>query len=60
MLEFDIKDSDLDKIEEWCCEGQEQGTRYSGMTYEQGMRDIIDFIRGNMTLPEIIEGELDL
>ena len=38
-------EDEINALEDWCFEAEEEGTNYHGMTYEQGIRDAIDWLR---------------
>lgn len=54
-LEIEIDRDTLAKIENYIYAGMEKGSRYKGMTYEQGMQAVIDYLKGDSTLEELIE-----
>lgn len=54
-LEIEIDSDTLAKIENYIYAGMEKGSRYKGMTYEQGMQAVIDYLKGDSTLEELIE-----
>lgn len=35
------------RVENWAFQGIDQGTRYPGMSYEQGINDLLDWLRGD-------------
>jgi hypothetical protein len=42
-------EEEIDQLEAWAAEGQSNGTHYSGMSYEDGIRDTLDgFLAGGM------------
>jgi hypothetical protein len=43
-------DDEIERVEAWAMEGQEQvaGSRYSCMTYEDGMLEILQWLRGDI------------
>lgn len=43
---------EIDDVIDWCLEAEESGTNYSGMTYEQGVRVAIDWMRGDGENPK--------
>lgn len=44
-------EQDIDECLEWCAKAEEHGTNYHGMSYEQGVRDGIDWLRGHGSDP---------
>ena len=41
-----VTDTDISRVINWCHEGRNQGTRYSGMTYEDGILAALDWLTG--------------
>jgi hypothetical protein len=37
---------EIDRLEAWAAEGQNSGTHYSGMSYEDGIRETLDWLFG--------------
>ena len=55
-MDYEIDEETLNRIEEWAFNENEGGrSHYSGMTYEQGIRAMIDLLRGDITEQEIYE-----
>ncbi len=52
---MDLKQEDYDKLVEFAIDGKEKGTKYAGMTYEDGIMAVLDVIDGNMTAKEVVE-----
>jgi len=50
---YKISDADMKKVDDWIFEAEAEGTHYAGMSYEQGMRDMLDFLTGNTTADEL-------
>lgn len=46
-MEIVRTETEIDRVLNWAAEGVEQGTRYSGMSYEQGILDICDWLTGH-------------
>ena len=44
-----ISDSEVDDCLNWCADAEDAGTNYFGMTYEQGVRDAIEWLAGHRT-----------
>ena len=44
-------DKEINELLDWCMDADNEGTHYHGMTYEQGIRDAIDFMQGNGPSP---------
>ena len=42
-----IKSDDMNRLEDWCLDAEDKGSHYPGMTYEQGIRDVLDWLSGN-------------
>jgi hypothetical protein len=38
--------NEMDKIEEWAKEAEETGSKFPGMSYEDGVIAALDYIRG--------------
>lgn len=41
----------IDACLNWCADAEESGTNFFGMSYEQGVRDAIDWLQGNGSDP---------
>ncbi len=54
MPEYSIKDEDLVNIESWISEGIDDGSHYHGMSYEEGMRDMLELLNGYVRVNDII------
>ena len=39
-------DSQIDNVRNWAAEGRDQGTRFSGMSYEDGIEDMVAWLTG--------------
>jgi hypothetical protein len=39
-------EEEIDRLESWAAEGQDNGTHYSGMSYEDGIRATLDWLLG--------------
>ena len=37
---------EIDRVLDWAIEGQDQGSRFPGMSYEDGIRETIDWLTG--------------
>ena len=44
--EIEVPAEEITRLEEWALEGLNQGTRYTGMSYEQGISDTLNFLFG--------------
>jgi hypothetical protein len=42
----DIPDHKMDDLLNWCMDADNEGSHYFGMTYEQGIRDTLDWLSG--------------
>ena len=40
-------DEEIARVENWAVDGIDEGTRYPGMSYEQGILDILFWLRGD-------------
>ena len=40
-------ETEIARVENWAVEGIDEGTRYPGMSYEQGIVDILTWLRGD-------------
>lgn len=40
-------EDEIGEMENWACEGFNSGTRYPGMSYEQGVMDALHWLRGD-------------
>lgn len=38
--------NEIDEVMNWASEGVDAGSKYPGMSYEEGIRDAIDWITG--------------
>jgi hypothetical protein len=38
-------DEEIDALEVWAAEGQDRGTHFSGMSYEDGIWYVLDWLR---------------
>ena len=49
----DPEDEEVERVQNWADEKiMEGGTRYPGMTYEQGVSDVIRWLRGEADAPD--------
>lgn len=46
-MEIVRTEEEVNRVLNWAAEGVEQGTRYSGMSYEQGIQDMCDWLTGH-------------
>lgn len=44
--------NEIDDVLNWCAEGEDEGTHFRGMSYEQGVRAAIDWMQGNGERPD--------
>ncbi len=57
MPEYIPTDEELNELYAWACNEENGGvSRYSGMTYEEGIKAVIDLLQGNVELSDIVEG----
>lgn len=40
-------EQEIARVENWAFAGLDEGTRYVGMTYEQGLIDMLEWLRGD-------------
>ncbi len=40
-------DEEINNTLNWCADSEEEGSNYPGMTYEQGVRDTIEWLAGD-------------
>jgi hypothetical protein len=45
-MEIKRTEEEIDRLEAWAAEGQNNGTHYNGMSYEDGIRDTLDWLSG--------------
>ena len=50
----ELTESDYDKLIAFVFEAKEQGTHFSGMTFEDGIEAVIDVMERNQTADEVI------
>ena len=43
-------DAEIDRVEAFAYAGMEEGSRYPSMSYEQGLLDMLDWLRGRLPL----------
>ena len=48
MPECVRSEEEISRVINWCHEGRKQGTRYRGMTYEEGVMAALDWITGDI------------
>ena len=53
---FVIDTEELSKLRNWIDDSNQSGTHYSGMSYEQGMSDLLDVLEGYQTVADITGG----
>jgi len=44
----------LEKVNEWVFDGIEDGSHYHGMSYEEGMRDMLEILTGDMDIDNFL------
>lgn len=47
MLCTDRTDEEIGRVENWAVVAMDEGTRYPGMSYEQGVLDMLEWLRGD-------------
>lgn len=46
-------DEEINQVLDWAAEGEDQGSHYPGMSYEEGVRAALDWVLGiNETRPD--------
>jgi hypothetical protein len=45
-MEIVRSEKEIDRLESWAAEGQNEGAHYSGMSYEDGIKDTLDWLFG--------------
>jgi len=48
MLITERNDEEISRVRSWAEEGIIEGSKYPGMSYEEGVRDVIAWIQGDM------------
>ncbi len=43
-------EQEIARVENWAIAGLDEGTHYAGMTYEQGLIDMLGWLRGDTDL----------
>lgn len=46
-----ITSDEVDELLNWCSNAEDEGSNYPGMTYEQGIRDALDWLAGFSEAP---------
>lgn len=46
-MEIVRAENEIARVENWAVEGIDEGTRYPGASYEQGVVDTLAWLRGN-------------
>ena len=52
MDELELKREDYNQLTDFAMNGKEFGTKYAGMTYEDGIMAVLDVMEGNLTVEE--------
>ena len=47
-MEIKRSDEEIDKLEEWVLDGLSNGTHFSGMSYEEGIKNTLDWLFGRV------------
>lgn len=57
MSEFskELEQSEYDKLVTFAMRGQEKGTKFAGMSFEDGIMAVLDVIDGNQTADEVAD-----
>lgn len=50
----DLKKPDYDKLVAFAMHAMDHGSKYPGMTYEEGIMAVLDVIDGNQTADEVV------
>lgn len=48
---LDVPGPVMNELEDWCAEAEDEGSHYPGMTYEQGVRDTLEWLSGDGSAP---------
>ena len=57
-----LSQADIDRITDWASETEDSfmsdrgRSRYPGMTYENGIKDVMLLLEGEMTIDQLLEG----
>ena len=51
-MDYELKESDRNKLMTFIFEAKEKGTHFAGQTYEDGLEAVIDVMEGNQTAEE--------
>jgi hypothetical protein len=43
---------EIERVEEWAMHGETNGSRYPGMSYEQGIIDTLNWLQGRGAAPD--------
>lgn len=46
-MHIERNDEEIARVENWAVEALDDGTRYPGMSYEQGIVDMLEWLRGD-------------
>ena len=52
MNNFEITTEDFDKLLSFAIAGMDGESQYPGMSYEDGIRTVLDVLEGNITIDE--------
>ena len=55
MARVTLTDEDLTRIYSWASEKEDGDTRYHSMTYEQGIKSMVEVLEGKMTVDDLLE-----
>jgi hypothetical protein len=53
FFEVTPSQDDMTKLTTWVYEGRELGGRYAGMSYEDGIMVVLDWLEGNSPRPDL-------
>jgi hypothetical protein len=51
--QINVEQEEVDELIGWCFEAFDEGTHYRGMTYEQGIKDTLDWLEGHGERPDL-------
>lgn len=52
-MERNLNENDYQTLMAFIMEAKENGTHFSGQTYEDGLEAVIDLMEGNLTVEEV-------
>lgn len=52
--EMKVDTTELERLQTWMHQGLDLGSRYPAMSYEDGMKDMLEVLSGEMTVEDLI------